>query len=45
VVAVREHFCAKQASWRVPTVLFAGFLGMGVGGWAPASYTIISVLI
>jgi MFS family permease len=33
VVTVRQRYCANEASWRVPTVLFAGFLGMGAGGW------------
>jgi MFS family permease len=33
VVAVREHYAASEANWRVPSVLFAGFLGMGAGGW------------
>ncbi len=33
VIAVREHYPAKEANWRVPTVLFAGFLGMAAGGW------------
>jgi MFS family permease len=33
VVAVREHYSATEANWRVPAVLFAGFLGMGAGGW------------
>jgi MFS family permease len=33
VVAMREYSSAKEASWRVPSVLFAGFLGMAAGGW------------
>jgi MFS family permease len=33
VVAVREHYSTGEANWRVPAVLFAGFLGMGAGGW------------
>jgi MFS family permease len=33
VVAVREYSSAKEANWRVPSVLFAGFLGMAAGGW------------
>jgi MFS family permease len=33
VITVREHFPAAEANWRVPTVLFAGFLGMAAGGW------------
>jgi predicted MFS family arabinose efflux permease len=33
VITVREYFPAREANWRVPTVLFAGFLGMAGGGW------------
>ena len=33
VIAVREFYPVKEANWRVPTVLFAGFLGMAAGGW------------
>jgi len=33
VVAVREHYPVEDANWRVPAVLFAGFLGMAAGGW------------
>lgn len=33
VIAVREYFPVQEANWRVPTVLFAGFLGMAGGGW------------
>jgi MFS family permease len=33
VITVREFYPAKEANWRVPTVLFAGFLGMAAGGW------------
>ena len=33
VLVVREHYPVKDATWRVPTVLFAGFLGMAAGGW------------
>jgi MFS family permease len=33
VIAVREFYPANEANWRVPTVLFAGFLGMAAGGW------------
>lgn len=33
VIAVREHYGAEEANWRVPLVLFAGFLGMAAGGW------------
>jgi MFS family permease len=33
VIAIREHYPAAEASWRVPTVMFAGYLGMAAGGW------------
>jgi MFS family permease len=33
VIAIREYFPAREASWRVPTVLLAGYLGMAFGGW------------
>jgi MFS family permease len=33
VITVRELYPVKEANWRVPTVLFAGFLGMAAGGW------------
>jgi MFS family permease len=33
VITVREFYPVKEANWRVPTVLFAGFLGMAAGGW------------
>jgi MFS family permease len=33
VITVREFYPVSQANWRVPTVLFAGFLGMAAGGW------------
>jgi MFS family permease len=33
VLAVRELFPAKEASWRIPVVLFPGSLGMAFGGW------------
>ena len=46
VIAVREHFPAKEANWRVPTVLFAGFLGMATGGWgAGALYDLFGVYL
>ena len=34
VLTVRAMYPATEASWRVPTVLFAGLLGMAGGGWA-----------
>jgi MFS family permease len=33
VIAIREHYPAAEAGWRVPTVMFAGYLGMAAGGW------------
>jgi MFS family permease len=33
VLAVRELFPASEASWRIPTMLFPGLLGMAGGGW------------
>src|SRR5207302_10551624 len=33
VVAIRELFPAREASWRVPSVLFVSMGGMAVGGW------------
>jgi MFS family permease len=33
VVAIREHFPSAEASWRVPTMFFAGMSGMAFGGW------------
>ena len=33
VIVIRECYSAKESNWRVPTVMFAGFLGMASGGW------------
>jgi MFS family permease len=33
VVAIRDLFPAREASWRVPTVLFVSMGGMAFGGW------------
>jgi MFS family permease len=33
VVAIRDLFPAREASWRVPTVLFVSMAGMAFGGW------------
>jgi len=33
ILAIREFFPAKQASWRVPTQLLLGGTGMAFGGW------------
>ena len=35
VLVIRECYTIQECNWRVPTVLFAGFLGMATGGWAP----------
>lgn len=33
IVAIRELYPSREASWRVPTVLFVSMTGMAVGGW------------
>jgi MFS family permease len=33
ILAIRDHYAASEASWRVPAVNFAGLLGMAGGGW------------
>ncbi|HKS89607.1 MAG TPA: MFS transporter [Stellaceae bacterium] len=33
IVAIRELFPSREASWRVPTVLFVSMSGMAVGSW------------
>jgi MFS family permease len=33
VITIREYYPASEAGWRVPTVMFAGYLGMAAGGW------------
>lgn len=33
VLAVREYFPARQASWRVPSLLLMAGTGMATGGW------------
>jgi predicted MFS family arabinose efflux permease len=33
VIVIREYYSIEEANWRVPTVMFAGLLGMGSGGW------------
>jgi MFS family permease len=35
VLVIRECYTIQECNWRVPTVMFAGFLGMASGGWAP----------
>ncbi len=33
ILAVRELFPAEEASWRIPTVMFPGALGVAAGCW------------
>jgi MFS family permease len=33
VLAIRQHFPAEEASWRIPTLLLLSGTGMGAGGW------------
>lgn len=33
VIVIRECYSAQEANWRIPTVMFAGLLGMASGGW------------
>lgn len=33
VIVVRDCYSAEEANWRIPTVIFAGLLGMATGGW------------
>jgi MFS family permease len=33
VLAIRQHFPASEASWRIPTLLLLSGSGMGTGGW------------
>jgi MFS family permease len=33
VLAVREHFPASEASWRIPVLLLSSSIGMATGGW------------
>jgi MFS family permease len=33
VLAIRQHFPASEASWRIPTLLLLSGTGMGAGGW------------
>jgi MFS family permease len=33
IVAIRELYPSREASWRVPTLLFVGMGGMAVGSW------------
>jgi MFS family permease len=33
VIVIRDCYSAQEANWRIPTVMFAGLLGMATGGW------------
>ncbi|HXF87963.1 MAG TPA: MFS transporter [Xanthobacteraceae bacterium] len=33
VLAIRQHFPASEASWRIPVLLLLNGTGMGTGGW------------
>jgi MFS family permease len=33
IMAIRELFPSREASWRVPCILFVSMAGMAVGGW------------
>jgi MFS family permease len=33
VIVIRSFYPVNEANWRVPTIYFAGFLGMAAGGW------------
>jgi len=33
VIVIRDCFSIQEANWRIPTVMFAGLLGMASGGW------------
>ena len=33
IMAIRELYPSREASWRVPTLLFIGMGGMAFGGW------------
>lgn len=33
VLAIRQHFPASEASWRIPVLLLLSGSGMGTGGW------------
>jgi MFS family permease len=33
IVAIREFYPSREASWRVPSLLFVGMGGMAFGGW------------
>jgi MFS family permease len=33
VIVIRDCFSIQDANWRIPTVMFAGLLGMASGGW------------
>jgi MFS family permease len=33
VIVIRNCYSVQEANWRIPTVMFAGLLGMASGGW------------
>ena len=33
VIVIRDCFSIQEANWRIPSVMFAGLLGMAAGGW------------
>jgi len=33
VIVIRDCYSVQEANWRIPTVMFAGLLGMATGGW------------
>jgi MFS family permease len=33
VIVIRQCYSAQESNWRIPTVMFAGLLGMASGGW------------
>jgi MFS family permease len=33
VIVIRDCYPVREANWRIPTVMFAGLLGMASGGW------------
>jgi predicted MFS family arabinose efflux permease len=46
IVTIREFYPIREANWRIPMVLFAGFSGMAMGGWgAGALYDVFGYYI
>jgi hypothetical protein len=33
VLAIRQLFPAREASWRIPTIILTGMAGMAAGSW------------